>query len=274
MIKVNLLQNTIERTSVEAVETAIGSQGTRQVVLVFIVLAACLGACVLDYIMTVRANTKVKEEVAVEEKTAAQLQDLSKQVTELQNKNKAVEDRISAIQKLRAEQVGPLRLLQIVDARMPVDKDFRLTSIKQDKDSMILLNGYSPSEAKVTEFAKNLEFSNGLFSRFSITTRRIPNPEKKDRGSRELSDDKADNEAVDFTIKCVYDSQTLLANNSGATSGGNEAKAVAPLDAAAAAAAKTAAIKAATAAAESGRPVTTQPAGAKPAEFPVKSTGK
>jgi Tfp pilus assembly protein PilN len=270
MIKVNLLQNTVERTGVEAVETAIGSEGTRQVVLVFIVLAACVGACVLDYIMTVRANTKVKEEVAVEEKTAAQLQDLSKQVTELQNKNKAVEDRISAIQKLRAEQVGPLRLLQIVDARMPVDKDFRLTSIKQDKDSMILINGYSPSETKVTEFAKNLEFSSGLFSRFSIVTRRIPNPEKKSQGVKDLNEEKSDAETVDFTIKCVYDSQTLLANKTETTAGSSEAKALAPADAAAA---KTAAIKAATAAAESGKPAAS-PAGARPAEFPVKSAGK
>ncbi len=271
MIKVNLLQNTVERTSVEAVETAIGSQGARQVVLVFIVLAACIGACVLDYIMTVRANTKVKEELAVEEKTAAQLQDLSKRVTELQNKNKAVEDRISAIQKLRAEQVGPVRLLQVVDMRMPVDKDFRLTSIKQDKDSMILINGYSPSEAKVTEFAKNLEFSNGLFSRFSITTKRLPNPEKKGVGSKELAD-KTDNETVDFTIKCLYDSQTLLANNSGATPSGKETKTSAPANTSAAATGKPGTASA-TPAANPGKPAAAPP-GAKPAEFPVKSVGK
>jgi Tfp pilus assembly protein PilN len=210
MIKVNLLQNSVERTSVDAVETAISSQGTRQVLLVLIALGACIAACVADYVMTVRANTKAREEVAVEEKTAAQLQDLNKQVTELQNRNKAVEDRINAIQRLRADQVGPLRLLQMVDSRMPVDKDFRLTSIKQDKDSMIVINGYSPSEAKVTEFAKNLEFSSGLFSKFSVATRRIANPEKEK--PREWDAEKAEYEAVEFVVRCAYSPESLLAN--------------------------------------------------------------
>ncbi|HZS05871.1 MAG TPA: PilN domain-containing protein [Blastocatellia bacterium] len=209
MIKVNLLQNTVERTSVEAVETAISSQGTRQVVMVLIALGACIGACVMDYTMTVRANTKVKEEYAVEEKTAAQLQDLNKQVTELQSKNKAVEDRINAIQRLRADQVGPLRLLQVVNARLPDDKDFRLTSIKQDKESVILINGYSPSESKVTEFAQKLEFSNGLFSKFNVQTKRIANPEK---GQGKVEADGSESEAVEFQIRCTYSPQTLLAN--------------------------------------------------------------
>ncbi|HWQ35858.1 MAG TPA: PilN domain-containing protein [Blastocatellia bacterium] len=218
MIKVNLLQNSVERTSVDAVETAISSQGTRQILLVMIALGACIAACVADYVMTVRANTKARDEVAVEEKTAAQLQDLNKQVTELQTRNKAVEDRINAIQRLRADQIGPLRVLQMVDARMPVDKDFRLVSLKQDKDSMIIINGYSPSEAKVTEFARNLEFSSGLFTKFTIATKRIANPEREK--ARESEADKPENEAVEFVIKCAYSPESLLANagaNSSAT---------------------------------------------------------
>jgi Tfp pilus assembly protein PilN len=210
MIKVNLLQNSVERTSVDAVETAISSQGTRQILLVMIAFGACIAACVADYMMTVRANTKARDEVAVEEKTAAQLQDLNKQVTELQTRNKAVEDRINAIQRLRADQIGPLRVLQMVDARMPADKDFRLVSLKQDKDSMIIINGYSPSEAKVTEFARNLEFSSGLFSKFTIATKRIANPEKEK--ARESEAEKPENEAVEFVIKCAYSPESLLAN--------------------------------------------------------------
>lgn len=211
MIKVNLLQNAVERTGVDVMETAITSQGTRQALLVMIALGAFVVACVADYLLTVRANTKVREEVAVEEKTAAQLQELNQQVTELQNRNKAVEDRISAIQKLRADQVGPLRLLQMVDMRMPVDKDFRLTGIKQDKDAMILITGYSPSESKVTEFARNLELSDGLFTRFTVATKRIANPEKE-RPARELEAEKPEYEAVEFVIKCAYKPESLLAN--------------------------------------------------------------
>lgn len=255
MIKVNLLQNSVERTSVEAVETAISSQGARQFLLVLIALGACIAACVADYVMTVRANTRVKEEVAVEEKTAAQLQDLNKQVTELQTRNKAVEDRINAIQRLRADQIGPLRVLQMVDSRLPADREFRLISIKQDKDSMIVINGYSPSEARVTEFAKNLEFSNGLFSKFTVATKRIVNPEKDK--PKEWDADKAENEAVEFVIKCAYSPDSLLANNNNAGQNGSEIKPAAPAEAAPAAAAPSPSVSATPA--------------AKPAENAVKN---
>ncbi len=234
MIKVNLLQNSVERTGVEAVETAISSQQTRQLLLVMIALGACIAACLADYVMTVRANTRVKEEVAVEEKTAAQLQDLNKQVAELQSRNKAVEDRINAIQRLRADQIGPLRVLQMVDSRLPADKEFRLIAIKQDKDSMIVINGYSPSEARVTEFAKNLEFSNGLFSKFTVATKRIVNPERDK--PKEWDADKPENEAVEFVIKCAYSPDSLLANNNAGQNSG-EIRPAAPTDAAPAAAA-------------------------------------
>lgn len=207
MIKVNLLQNSIERTSVDAVETAISSQGTRQTLLVLIALGACIAACAVQYILVTRANTKVKEELVVEQKTNATFKDLDRQVRDLETKNKQVEARINAIQQLRTEQTGPLRLLQMIDARMPVDPGFRLESVKQEKDSMIAIQGYSPSEAKVTEFAKNLEFSEGLFSKFLIQTNRRDNPEK----SKEIKEkDKSGDEVIQFTIKCAYNPQAVL----------------------------------------------------------------
>lgn len=213
MIKVNLLHNSIERTGVEAVETAISSRGTRQILLVLIAVGAGLAACVIDYVTTVRTNTRVRDELAVEQKTAAQLQELNKQVTELQSKSKAVEDRIAAIQRLRADQIGPLRLLQMVDARLPADRDFRLSAIKQDKDSVIIISGYSPSEAKVTEFAQRLEFASNLFSRFHVETRRVANPEKTGQGNKaDAETDRPENEVVEFVIRCMYSPESLLAN--------------------------------------------------------------
>ncbi len=207
MIKVNLLQNTIERTSVELVETAISSRSTQQALMLLIALGACVIAAVTDYFITVRENARVKEELQVEEQRAVRLQELSRQAAELQNKNKAVEDRINAIQRLRAEQIGPLRLLQLVDARLPADPNFRLKSIKQEGESVVAINGYSPAEAQVTAFAKNLEFSGGLFTNFYVETRRLPNPEVTgaDPG-------KVEAQVVEFVIKCSYNPQTLLTN--------------------------------------------------------------
>jgi Tfp pilus assembly protein PilN len=221
MIKVNLLQNTVERTGVDVVETAISARGTQQFLLLMIALGACLVASVADYILTVRENSRVKAEVQIQEKVAAQLQDLARQATELQAKNKAVEDRINAIQRLRADQIGPVRLLQMVDSRLPGDPNFRLKSIKQgdekenkqartlktDGNETLLINGYSPTEEQVTAFAKNLEFSNGLFTNFRIGTRRVPNPELKSG----LADTELPvGQVVEFIIKCAYNPQTLL----------------------------------------------------------------
>lgn len=221
MIKVNLLQNTVERTSVDMVETAISSQGTQQFLLLMIALGACVVASVADYMLTVRENTRVKAEVQEQEKLAAQLQDLTKQAGELQNKNKAVEDRINAIQRLRADQIGPVRLLQMVDSRLPGDPNFRLKSIKQGDEKenkqqrtlrangseVLFINGYSPTEEQVTAFAKNLEFSNGLFTDFRIGTKRVVNPELK---AGTADPDLPAGQVIEFVIRCSYNPQTLL----------------------------------------------------------------
>jgi Tfp pilus assembly protein PilN len=222
MIKVNLLQNTVERTGVDVVETAISAKGTQQVILLLIALGACITASVADYILTVGENTRLKTEVQAEEQRAAQLQELTRQASELQMKNKAVEERINAIQRLRANQIGPVRLLQVVDYRLPPDPNFRLTSIKQgdDKDNqnqpktlqpdgkeIIVIKGYSPSEEQVAAFAKNLEFSNGLFADFRIATKRVANPELR-MGAADA--DLPEGQVVEFAIKCTYDPQTLL----------------------------------------------------------------
>jgi Tfp pilus assembly protein PilN len=234
MIKVNLLQNTIEPTRLEVVESAITRRGTQQTLLVMLSLGACVFACLADYYITDRDNKRVKGEVAVEEQTAARLQEITKQANELQAKNKAVEDRINAILRLRAEQTGPLRVMQMVDARMPVDDKFRLRSVKQEGNGLVI-NGYAPSEATVTSFAKNLEFSQGLFTNFLVETRLVDNPESAKSGApqpateakpeakdeakaavkpakAEAQKEKPATHVVEFAVKCGYNPQNLLTN--------------------------------------------------------------
>ncbi|HYE74833.1 MAG TPA: hypothetical protein VEF04_15950 [Blastocatellia bacterium] len=236
MIKVNLLQNTIEPTRLDVVESAITRRGTQQMLLVVIALCACVLACGADYFITVRDNGRVKEEVVAEEQIAVRLQQVTAQANELQAKNKAVEDRINAIMRLRAEQTGPLRVMQMVDLRMPADANFRLRSIKQDGNAMIV-NGYAPSEATVTSFAKNLEFSDGLFTNFLVETRLIPNPEipagaaqqaannaeaKPAKGGKVDAQPKFSPQVVEFTVRYGYNPQSQLVspemNQNGAAS--------------------------------------------------------
>jgi hypothetical protein len=232
MIRINLLNSAVENSNLDVVESAISNRGTQQTVLLMIAAGACLLAIGLDWIITKRDHTRVKAEVAAEQATADRLAQVTKQAQELQAKNKAVEERINAIMRLRAEQTGPLRLLQMMDGKMPADSLFRLTTItqmkaeKDKKEDSFTIAGYSPNEVQVTAFAKNLEFSDGWFTRFTLETGRGTNPELTKDG-KAASNNVASpgkgkepllaKDVVRFTIKCTYDPQNLLVNPTSTT---------------------------------------------------------
>ncbi|MBS1810040.1 MAG: hypothetical protein JST84_17900 [Acidobacteria bacterium] len=235
MIRINLLNSAVENTNLDVVESAISNRGTQQTVLLLIAAGACLLAIGLDWIVTKRDFSRVKTEVEAEEARATQLAAVTKQAKELQEKNKAVEERISAIMRLRAEQTGPLRLLQMMDGKMPADSQFRLTSIiqskpeKDKKEDSFTLSGYSPNEAQITAFAKNLEFSDGWFTKFTVEVGRGVNPEMS-KDARPATDSpaskgavvkEAPKEVVRFTIRCSYNPQNLLVNPTSAPEPGN-----------------------------------------------------
>ena len=222
MIRINLLSSAVENTNLDVVESAISNRGTQQTVLLLLAIGACLLAIGLDWIVTKRDFSRVKAEVAAEQATAERLAAITKQAKELQDKNKAVEERISAIMRLRAEQTGPLRLLQMMDGRMPADNLFRLTSItqtkaeKDKKEDSFSIAGYSPNEAQITAFAKNLEFSDGWFTKFTLDTGRGVNPEiskeMKTPTDPQAAKGAAAKEVIRFTIKCSYSPENLLVN--------------------------------------------------------------
>lgn len=238
MIRINLLNSAVENSNLDVVESAIGNRGTQQMVLLVIAMSACLLAIALDWIVTSRDHSRVKAEVATEQATADRLTQITKQAKELQDKNKSVEERINAIMRLRAEQTGPQRLLQMMDGKLPADGQFRLTTIaqtkadKDKKEDSFMLSGYSPNEAQVTQFAKNLEFSDGWFSKFTLDIGRATNPELTKEGAagagaaktpgKELPKD-----VIRFTIRCAYNPQNLLVNPT-AIEPGKEQSATAP----------------------------------------------
>lgn len=240
MIRINLLNSAVENSNLDVVESAISNRGTQQMVLLAIATGACLLAIGLDWIVTRRDHSRVKTEVEAEQATADRLALITKQAKELQDKNKAVEERINAIMRLRAEQTGPQRLLQMMDGKLPADGQFRLTTIaqikadaktdKDKKEDSFTLSGYSPNEAQVTQFAKNLEFSDGWFTKFTLDIGRSTNPElmkegNSGTGKTPLKDIPKD--VVRFTIKCSYNPQNLLVNPT-TTEPGKEALALAP----------------------------------------------
>ena len=238
MIRINLLNSAVENSNLDAVESAISNRGTQQIVLLGIALGACLLAIGLDWIVTRRDHSRVKGEVETEQAHADRLLPLTKQAKDLQDKNKAVEERINAIMRLRAEQTGPQRLLQMMDGKLPADGQFRLTTIaqvkadKDKKDDIFTLTGYSPNEAQVTQFAKNLEFSDGWFTKFTLDIGRGINPELTKEGkpspdAAKIALKDVSKDVVRFTIRCAYNPQNLLVNPT-TTEPGKEQPAAAP----------------------------------------------
>jgi hypothetical protein len=237
MIRINLLNSAVENTNLDVVENVISNRGTQQLVLLISALSLCLGAIGLDWIVTMRDHARVKAEVEAEQATADRLVPLTKQAKELQDKNKAVEERINAIMRLRAEQTGPQRLLQMMDGKLPADAQFRLTNIaqvkaeKDQKEDAFTITGYSPNESQVTQFAKNLEFSDGWFTKFTLDIARGSNPELGKEVRPEPRAGKAKEiakEVIRFTIRCAYNPQNLLVNPAPATEPGKEATATTP----------------------------------------------
>lgn len=239
MIKINLLQSAVENTNLDVVENAISNRGTQQTLLLLIASGACVLAMFLDFYITRRDHSRVKTEVDTEQATADRLQQVTKQAKDLQDKNKSVEERISAIMRLRSEQTGPLRLLQMVDGKLPANNSVRLVSVKQEtnnkpepkdpknaepkeaKADLFIINGYSPNEADVIAFAKNIEFSDGWFSKFTVDTRRVVNPDFKEQGkdsaAAKKTDGKIPKDAFQFVIKCTYNPQNILVNGNSNT---------------------------------------------------------
>jgi hypothetical protein len=223
MIRINLLNSAVENSNLDVVESAISNRGTQQMVLLGIAVGACLLAIGLDWVVTKRDHSRVKAEVDAEQATADRLVQITKQAKELQDKNKSVEERINAIMRLRAEQTGPQRLLQMMDGKLPADGQFRLTTIaqvkaeKDKKEESFMLTGYSPNEAQVTQFAKNLEFSDGWFTRFTLDIGRGTNPEltkdgKPGADAAKMPMKEVPKDVVRFTIRCAYNPQSLLLN--------------------------------------------------------------
>lgn len=168
MIKVNLLESVTERSkSAVVVEEHVASPRARNWLLMGAVFAILALGMSFDYVSAKMAHSKAQAELTRQEQIAAQMAAINRDVAELEQKIKDTQTRIDAIKQLRASQQGPVALLSSVNERLPAINDFRLASIQQ-KDGELTIEGHSPDEAAVTQFARSLEFSSGAFTNVSI----------------------------------------------------------------------------------------------------------
>ena len=212
MIKINLLSSVTERQggAVVAVDRKVSSPSSRLLLMSLVVgflLAAVVG---WDVLSTSMAKSKAESDLAKEKQIAAELEVVMKEQKELEDKINQIDGRINAIKKLRDEQLGPSKVLEAVRNRFAMYPNLYFQSVEQ-KGEQLEIKGNSPDEASVTQFARSLEFSDGLFSNLSIETKRV---EHSNQAASSVQGKEAPKvNVVEFTIKAGYSASQVAAQN-------------------------------------------------------------
>jgi Tfp pilus assembly protein PilN len=195
MIKVNLLESVTDRARTAAVvEERVTNPRARSWMLLGSVAALMALGMGFDYVSANMAHGRAQAELERQQQIAAQMAAINKEQAELEKKIKDTQVRIDAIKKLRASQQGPVALLSSLNERLPAMPEFRLEVVEQ-KGTDLIVEGNSPNESAVSQFARSLEFSAGLFTNVSIET------EKKDMEVSAADYDPKDGGVPDLTVK-------------------------------------------------------------------------
>lgn len=222
MIKVNLLDSVTDRArTTAAVESKVADPRMRLALMGVSVLVLLGLVMVFDYVSARTASARAAAELEKQKQIAAQMAAINKEQAELEKKIKDIQTRIEAIKVLRTSQQGPVSLLTAMNERMPAASEFRLEKVEQ-KAGELSIEGHSPNEYAVTQFARSLEFSSELFQNVSIETARevieINEADYKD-GLGEI-DPAHKPQTVKFKIKCKYGPSQALAGEKAAGGGG------------------------------------------------------
>jgi Tfp pilus assembly protein PilN len=210
MIKVNLLDSVTDRSKgVAAVEQKVANPRMQTLLLALVVFGLLTAGMLYDYYSSSSARETAQGEKVEQERIQTQMVAVNKERADLEKKTADIQARIDAIQKLRASQQGPGAVLREIKSRFDSVPGLYLKSVEQ-KGTELTIKGVSPNEASVTNFAKSLEFSSGLFKDLSIETQReFVKVEEKAEGSTAApataeEKDAPKPEVVAFTIKCTF----------------------------------------------------------------------
>ena len=210
MIKINLLHSVTERQAgaIDVVDQKIGSAGSRFLVLALVVGFMTLAVIGWDVVSSRMAKSAAETELAAQKVKEQQLQSVIDEQKDLEARINAIDARIDAIKKLRANQAGPSAVLEAMKERVSMVPGLYLESVEQKGDSLEL-KGSSTDESQVTQFGRSLEFSNGLFSNLSIETKREDVTDNQAKAVTASATTPANPDAgklsvVKFDIKCAY----------------------------------------------------------------------
>ncbi|MDQ6786509.1 MAG: PilN domain-containing protein [Acidobacteriota bacterium] len=215
MIKINLLDSVTERNNGTAlvVERKMSSPFSRLVVMAASVAVLLLAVIAWDVISTRMAKVEAERQLAEQKQIATELEAVTKEMKELDQKIQNIDVRIETIKRLRASQAGPSAVLEAMRERIGMVPGLYLEGIEQ-KGEQLTITGSSPDEAAVTQFGKSLEFSSGLFSNLNIETQRKEAPNQAPTSSIAGQQAPPKLEIVGFTIRCAYTPSKAAASQS------------------------------------------------------------
>jgi len=209
MIKVNLLDSVTDRAKgVAAVEQKVANPQMQTLLLAVVVFGLLIAGMLYDYYSSSSARDAEQAEKTEQERIQAQMVAVNKERTDLEKKTADIQARIDAIQKLRSSQQGPGTVLREIKMRFDTVPGLYLKSVEQ-KGMELIIKGESPNEVSVTNFARSLEFSSGLFTNLSIETQReeakLPVAASGSTAAALAEDkDALKPEVVTFTLKCTF----------------------------------------------------------------------
>ncbi len=208
MIKINLLESVTDRPrgGVAVVEEKVTNPRAQTILMAVVVAALLVLGMGYDYVSANSEKAAAQKELENQQRIHAQMEAVNKERADLEAKTKQIQDRIDAIQKLRASQQGPSAVLKAIKDRIDATPGLYLESVEQ-KNNDLVIKGGSPNEAAVTRFGQSLEFSSGLFSNLNIETTRKPVDEmaKVALPAGAVVDATGPKpEMVSFSIKCSY----------------------------------------------------------------------
>lgn len=151
MIKVNLLKDHAIRPR-KTPATPKASRMGLILLSIVVLVAGAMGFWTLRVRRQVQTGKERREELRREE---ARLQTLKKEITKFEKLKQQRQSRIDVIEKLKANQTGPVLLLNKVIQSIPRDGALWLTSLSQ-KSETIKIIGYTQHTEVIPDFMSNL----------------------------------------------------------------------------------------------------------------------
>ena len=174
MIKINLLGSERQKVKKKAA-FAVGQKLTIGCTLILIATALFIG---WRYWTVTKESASLDIELANAQKETARLHSIITQVQQFEQRKAQLQQRVTLIEQLRKEQVGPVHMLDQISRALP--PMVWLTDLKQTTNSQeVEIDGKCINETLVSDFVSNLE-GTGYFKRSidiaGMTNEPLPQP--------------------------------------------------------------------------------------------------